>query len=360
MTTMKDYRTIVVGTDGSALAEPTVARAAWLAQRDDADLVIVCAYAESAPARRGQERRHPRRRHPHRPGARPRCGRAGARGCRGRRQAEGATVTAALLIDGEPATALVTTAEERNADLIVLGALHDRTLADRLLGTVATEVLKRAVRRADRPTGQRCRRIGGPGGRRPGMTRPAASHRHARPGGALVLDDRAPALNRRAAGARPETLNWRARSSPVQHRLNLVSAPHPTPRCRAAWPPPSGPVRPETTRNHPRSSSASVQPFLVSSACHSGVRSNAVKVPIRASRWLIPGGAMMPRQLAKTTSIPDSVRVGASRFGTRVPPDTASTRSCPDRICSVYSRTPDAAKVDLVARTAGSNSPPPS
>ena len=42
---MKDYRTIVVGTDGSGLAAPVVARAAWLAVRDDADLVIVCAYA---------------------------------------------------------------------------------------------------------------------------------------------------------------------------------------------------------------------------------------------------------------------------------------------------------------------------
>src|SRR3954467_4308143 len=43
---MKDYRTIVVGTDGSSLGEPTVGRAAWLAKHDDADLVIVCAYAQ--------------------------------------------------------------------------------------------------------------------------------------------------------------------------------------------------------------------------------------------------------------------------------------------------------------------------
>ncbi|MEU4287277.1 universal stress protein [Kribbella sp. NPDC026596] len=57
---------------------------------------------------------------------------------------EGATVSAALLVDGEPSSALTTTAEERSADLIVLGAVHDRSLADRLLGTVATEVTKRA------------------------------------------------------------------------------------------------------------------------------------------------------------------------------------------------------------------------
>ena len=42
---MKDYRTIVVGTDGSSLGGPTVGRAAWLAKHDDADLVIVCAYS---------------------------------------------------------------------------------------------------------------------------------------------------------------------------------------------------------------------------------------------------------------------------------------------------------------------------
>src|SRR5215212_10536718 len=46
MGTMFEYRTILVGTDGSALATPTVSRAAWLAAHDDADLVIVCAYSE--------------------------------------------------------------------------------------------------------------------------------------------------------------------------------------------------------------------------------------------------------------------------------------------------------------------------
>ena len=59
-------------------------------------------------------------------------------------RAEGATVAAALLIDGEPSTALVVTAEERSADLIVLGAVHKRSLADRVLGWTATEVTKRA------------------------------------------------------------------------------------------------------------------------------------------------------------------------------------------------------------------------
>jgi hypothetical protein len=39
---------------------------------------------------------------------------------------------------------LVVTAEDRGADLIVLGAVHNRSLADRVLGSTATEVTKRA------------------------------------------------------------------------------------------------------------------------------------------------------------------------------------------------------------------------
>lgn len=143
--TMKDYRTIVVGTDGSELAEPVVARAAWLALRDDADLVIVCAFAElsrrteamnvatlGGDTRTGQV-----------------LGREAAAVALDKAmataRAEGATVSAALLVDGEPSKVLIATAEERAADLVVLGAVHDRSLADRLLGTVATEVTKRAT-----------------------------------------------------------------------------------------------------------------------------------------------------------------------------------------------------------------------
>ena len=143
--TMKDYRTIVVGTDGSELAEPVVARAAWLAVRDDADLVVVCAFAElsrrteamnvatlGGDTRTGQV-----------------LGREAAAVALDKAmataRAEGATVSAALLVDGEPSKVLIATAEERAADLVVLGAIHDRSLADRLLGTVATEVTKRAT-----------------------------------------------------------------------------------------------------------------------------------------------------------------------------------------------------------------------
>ena len=142
--TTKDYRTIVVGTDGSSLSGPTVGRAAWLAKHDDANLVIVCAY--SALSRRDEAKNVATL------GGDTRVGQVLGRGAASLAlseamkvaAAEGATVTAALMLDGDPAEALVATAEEQKADLIVLGALHDRSLADRLLGSTAEEVTKEA------------------------------------------------------------------------------------------------------------------------------------------------------------------------------------------------------------------------
>ena len=142
--TMKDYRTIVVGTDGSDLAAPTVARAAWLARRDHADLVIICAFAELS---RRDEAKNVATLGDTRSGQV--LGRAAADLALARAgevaRAQGATVSAALLIDGEPAQALVKAAEDRSADLIVMGAVHDRSLAGRLLGTTAEEVTKKAT-----------------------------------------------------------------------------------------------------------------------------------------------------------------------------------------------------------------------
>ena len=99
--TMKDYRTIVVGTDGSALAEPTVGRAAWLAKHDDADLVIVCAY--STLSRRDEAKNVATL------GGDSRTGQVLGRTAAGQALStavqvaadEGATVTGALLVDGE-------------------------------------------------------------------------------------------------------------------------------------------------------------------------------------------------------------------------------------------------------------------
>src|SRR3954470_10210784 len=144
MAKMYDYRTIVVGTDGSPLAEPTVARAAWLAAHDDADLVIVCAYTELS---RRQEARNVAT-----IGGDTRIGQVLGRAAASEAlpaasdiaRERGATIAASLLVDGEPAQALLSIAQERDADLIVVGARHDVSLVERLLGTVATEVVRSA------------------------------------------------------------------------------------------------------------------------------------------------------------------------------------------------------------------------
>jgi len=141
---LTDYHVIVVGTDGSSLAGPTVARAAWLAHREDADLVIVCAFAEMS--RRTEARNVATL------GGDTRLGQVLGRSAASEAivsgvavaQQEGATIAAALLVDGDPAAALMSVAAEREAQLIVVGARHERSMADRLLGTVATEVTKSA------------------------------------------------------------------------------------------------------------------------------------------------------------------------------------------------------------------------
>ena len=142
MSKMYDYHTIIVGTDGSPLAAPTVARAAWLAAHNDADLVIVCAYAQLTPRQEARAVAAVGE-----PPVGQVLGRTAASSAIAdavaAAQEQGATISAALLVDGEPATALLTTAKERAADLVV-GALQDTSIVDRLLGTVATEVVRRA------------------------------------------------------------------------------------------------------------------------------------------------------------------------------------------------------------------------
>lgn len=144
MSDMYEYRTVVVGTDGSELAGPTVARAAWTAAHGDADLVIVCAYAELS---RRQEARNVAT-----IGGDVRAGQVLGRAAASAAlmdatataREQKATVTAALLIDGEPGQALLTAAEDHHADLVVIGARRDLSIADRILGSVATEVVRQA------------------------------------------------------------------------------------------------------------------------------------------------------------------------------------------------------------------------
>lgn len=140
-----NYRSVVVGTDGSALAGPTVRRAVSIAVRHEASLAVVCAYAEMS--RRAEAKNVSTL------GGDSRLGQVLGRGAA--RSALDAALDAAdqqgldridaLLVHGEPAAALLEVARQRGADLIVLGAIRDRSLAGRLLGTVANDVLNRAA-----------------------------------------------------------------------------------------------------------------------------------------------------------------------------------------------------------------------
>lgn len=142
---MTDYHVIVVGTDGSSLAKPTVARAAWLAKHDDADLVIVCAY--SSLSRRDEAKNVATLGGDARGGEV--LGRVAANDALTRAVAvaaeNGATVAAALMIEGDATAALVQTAKERKAELLVLGARSDVSFSERLLGTVARDVVDQAT-----------------------------------------------------------------------------------------------------------------------------------------------------------------------------------------------------------------------
>ena len=139
-----NYATIVVGTDGSDLAGPTVRRAARIAAVEDADLVIVCVYS---PLTRRAEAKN----------AATLSGNPFVGTLLGRDAAsialadavaiasrEGATIAAALLVEGEPSKSLITVAVERKAELVIVGATSNRSIADKLLGTVGVEVTKRA------------------------------------------------------------------------------------------------------------------------------------------------------------------------------------------------------------------------
>lgn len=138
------YRSIVVGTDGSSLAEPTVETAARVAAHEDADLTIICAY--TAVPRRADAKNVATL------GGDPKVDQVP--GHEAARQSldqaisiandVGARVALAQLVDADAADALLLGVKERSADLLVLGAIRDTSVAGRLLGTVAEELVRKA------------------------------------------------------------------------------------------------------------------------------------------------------------------------------------------------------------------------
>ncbi|MCS0635741.1 universal stress protein [Streptomyces sp. LP05-1] len=139
---MTPYRTVMVGTDGSDSSFAAVEGAARLAAAFAADLVVTCAYLPM----RGPELE--RAREQLRDEAHQVMGSAPAedtlRTARDRARAQGATKVRTVAVPGEPVTALVRTARECSADLLVVGNRGLRSLAGRLLGSVPADVARKA------------------------------------------------------------------------------------------------------------------------------------------------------------------------------------------------------------------------
>ncbi|MEE1930887.1 universal stress protein [Streptomyces sp. TRM 70351] len=139
---MTAYRTIVVGTDGSASSLVAVESAGRLAAACTARLVIVCAYAplprqvvERAQDVLGDE-------------AYQVVGSAPAEStlqtAREHAVAAGAVDVENVAVEGEPVAALVRATRDHSAELLVVGNRGLRSLAGRILGSVPSDVSRKA------------------------------------------------------------------------------------------------------------------------------------------------------------------------------------------------------------------------
>jgi nucleotide-binding universal stress UspA family protein len=151
---MGGYRTMIVGTDGSASSLRAVDRAAAFAAQENAKLVIASAHVPTVE--KGGWSRAPS--HDHVTDARG----ADALGSEGyklhgeapvyeilreahdRAKAAGAQAVVERAVEGAPVHALVKLVKEVNADLLVVGDVGLDTTAGRLLGSVPDAVARKA------------------------------------------------------------------------------------------------------------------------------------------------------------------------------------------------------------------------
>jgi nucleotide-binding universal stress UspA family protein len=137
---MGAYRTIVVGTDGSDTSYRAVDRAAAVAADSGAQLVIVTAYEpepvdERATDVLGSEAYQI-------VGSTP--AESVVREGRERAVAKGAQQVEILAVEGKPVDVLRRVTADRRADLLVVGSVGLNTLAGRILGSVPSDVARRA------------------------------------------------------------------------------------------------------------------------------------------------------------------------------------------------------------------------
>ncbi|MBQ0924476.1 universal stress protein [Saccharopolyspora endophytica] len=139
---MSSYRTVVVGTDGSAPSLRAVGRAAEVASASSARLVIVCAYyptdpkeLERAADQLGDEAFQVM-------GSAPAQDTVQTASDTARKA--GATDIETVAAVGEPVSVLLGAAEKHSADLLVVGSRGLNTLKGRILGSVPSEVSRRS------------------------------------------------------------------------------------------------------------------------------------------------------------------------------------------------------------------------
>jgi nucleotide-binding universal stress UspA family protein len=151
---MSGYRTVIVGTDGSASSMRAVDRAGAVAAQENAKLIIASAYIPSVE--KGGWSRAPSHDHVTDPRAADTLRGEGYKlhggapvydilhDARDRAKAAGAQEIEERAIEGAPVDALVHLAQQVNADLLVVGDVGLDSVAGRLLGSVPADVARKA------------------------------------------------------------------------------------------------------------------------------------------------------------------------------------------------------------------------
>ncbi|MFR9731864.1 universal stress protein [Saccharopolyspora sp. MS10] len=139
---MSSYRSVVVGTDGSPPSLRAVTKAASVAADTGAKLVVVCAYYPSSDREVEQAKDELREEAFQVIGSAP-AEQTLLEAADLARQA-GVSEVETVPSLGAPVTALVDAAEKAGADLLVVGSRGLNTLKGRLLGSVPSEVARRA------------------------------------------------------------------------------------------------------------------------------------------------------------------------------------------------------------------------
>ncbi len=139
---MPAYRTIVVGTDGSATSFGAVDRAAAVAAECSAELVIVCAYTPASREDTAEAEDALKDEAYLVVGWTP--AEETLRTAEERAAAAGVHKIRTIAVDGPPVDVLRKAVRDTGADLLVVGNRGLNTLSGRLLGSVPSDVARRA------------------------------------------------------------------------------------------------------------------------------------------------------------------------------------------------------------------------